>query len=128
MTEKKETVQTTKSTVGTHETGAVEHERVAQPEINLGREREFETGKDEAWASIMLQVVQNAITTSDMVAKVAVQAMNNKAETDNQVGKQAIKHGDIATDHQWNIDEQANMAAIIASVVAKVLADMAGTE
>jgi len=36
-----------------------------------------------------------------------------------------VRHGDIAIDHQWNIDEQANMAAIIAATVAKVMADMA---
>ncbi len=49
------------------------------------------------------------------------------------VSKQAVRHGDIAIDHQWNVDEQGyQVAAIVSrmmptleSVVAKILADMA---
>jgi hypothetical protein len=56
------------------------------------------------------------------VANIATQALQNAVETANMVSKQAVRHGDIAIDRQWNLDEQANMAAIVASVVAAVLA------
>jgi hypothetical protein len=64
---------------------------------------------------------------------IANQALQNAVETANMVSKQAVRHGDIAIDHQWNVDEQGyQVAAIISrmmptleSVVAKILADMA---
>jgi len=173
--EEQVTGQTTTSTVGTHETGAVEHERVAQPEINLGREREYETGKDEAWFSnikrtydeyqheslesirrnrsyvdkvmhdaqqydnqrqnIANQALQNAVETANMVSKQAVTHTSNTHETANMTGKQANRHGDIAIDRQWNVDEQGYQSleilktlgvdsSTLVATVAKILADM----
>jgi len=37
---------------------------------------------------------------------IANQALQNAVETANMVGKQAVRHGDLAIDRQWNIDEQ----------------------
>jgi hypothetical protein len=37
---------------------------------------------------------------------VANQALQNAVETANMVGKQAVRHGDVAIDRQWNVDEQ----------------------
>lgn len=37
---------------------------------------------------------------------IANQALQNAVETANMVGKQAVRHGDIAIDRQWNVDEQ----------------------
>jgi len=51
----------------------------------------------------------------------ATQALQNAVETANMVGKQAVRHSDIAIDRQWNINETDNMAAIIAAAVAKAL-------
>lgn len=110
----------------------------APPNPNQG-EREFEIGKDEAWAANMKlgydatlvqlnQVLANLQNHTTQVNSIATQALQNAVETANIVGKQGAAHRDIAIDHQWNIDEQANMAAIVASVTAKVLAEMAGTK
>ena len=51
----------------------------------------------------------------------ATQALQNAVETANMVGKQAVRHSDIAIDRQWNVNETDNMAAIIAVQVAKAL-------
>ena len=145
----KETEQTTTSTVGTHETGAVEHERVAQPEINLGREREYETGMDEAWKAQMLEISSrdrnhydrmktNALTQDHSLNQVSLQALQNAVENANQLAKQNLqqiqRHNDIATDRQWNVDEQGYTVAeilrnetfkdAIAGAVAVAVADI----
>lgn len=36
----------------------------------------------------------------------AEQALQNAIETANMVGKQAVRHAEIAIDRQWNVDEQ----------------------
>jgi hypothetical protein len=54
------------------------------------------------------------------------------------VGKQAVRHGDVAIDRQWNLDEQGYTAASVidamnapavkqtmAAVIADILAEMA---
>lgn len=73
----------------------------------------------------------------DMNARnIANQALQNAVETANMVGKQAVRHGDVAIDRQWNVDEQGyQVDAIISAlkptletVVAKILADMAGSK
>jgi hypothetical protein len=69
---------------------------------------------------------------------VANQALQNAVETANMVGKQAVRHSDLAIDRQWNIDEQGYTAASIldamnspavkqtmASIIAEILAGMA---
>jgi len=43
----------------------------------------------------------------------ANQALQNAVETANMVGKQAVRHSDIAIDRQWNVDEQGYTAADI---------------
>jgi len=61
---------------------------------------------------------------------VALQALQNAVETANMVGKQAVRHSDLAIDRQWNIDEVAHLVAhtstfkdaIAAAVVDAVLA------
>lgn len=40
-------------------------------------------------------------------------ALNNAIETANMVGKQAVRHSDLAIDRQWNVDEQGYTAADI---------------
>jgi hypothetical protein len=73
----------------------------------------------------------------DMDARnVANQALQNAVETANMVGKQAVRHGDIAIDRQWNVDEQGYQVDVLISalkptlesVVAKILADMASNK
>jgi len=50
----------------------------------------------------------------DMDARnIANQSLQNAVETANMVGKQAVRHSDIAIDRQWNVDEQAGFVAKI---------------
>jgi hypothetical protein len=107
------------------------------------KEREFETGKDEAWfANIKrtydeflqesLETVRELRAYSNKVLSdaqdhtqnqraISDQALQNAVETANMVGKQAVRHGDIAIDRQWNINETDTMATILASKVAEEL-------
>ena len=123
----------------------------------MGLEREFEIGKDEAWfanvkrtydeyqheslesirrnRSIVDKLVSDAQQFDNQRQTIANQSLQNAVETANMVGKQAVRHSDLAIDRQWNIDEQSytaqtilNDAAFqdaIASAVAKIVADMA---
>lgn len=75
----------------------------------------------------------------DMSARnIATQALQNAVETANMVGKQAVRHSDIAIDREWNVDEQGYTAAeilrdetfkdaIAAAVAQAVNAAMAAT-
>lgn len=47
------------------------------------------------------------------VNNLAVQALQNAVETANMVGKQAVRHSDIAIDRQWNVNETDYAAAEI---------------
>jgi len=116
---------------------------MSEPKGPNAGEREFEVGKDEAWFANIKQtydvqqnLVVNALkqateelaqtnaqtaTHTTNVNNLALQAMQNAIETANAISKQAVRHGDIAIDHQWNIDEQA----VAATIVSKVLAEMA---
>ena len=42
---------------------------------------------------------------------VSLQALQNAVETANMVGKQAVRHSDLAIDRQWNIDEVAQLVS-----------------
>lgn len=44
---------------------------------------------------------------------IANQALQNAVETANMVGKQAVRHGDLSIDRQWNVDEQGYTVADI---------------
>lgn len=121
------------------------------------KEREFEVGKDEAWfgnikrtydeyqheslesirrnRSIVDKLISDAQQFDNQRQSIANQSLQNAVETANMVGKQAVRHSDVAIDRQWNVDEQGytaqtilNDAAFqdaIASAVAKIVADMA---
>jgi len=63
-----------------------------------------------------------------------MQVMQNAIESANMISKQAIRHGDIAIDRQWNIDEVANLvantsvfkdaiAAAVAAAVTQIIGD-----
>ena len=54
--------------------------------------------------NVALQILQNAVTQSNMLVVAAV-------ETANLVSKQAVRHSDLAIDREWNLDEQTIAAA-----------------
>jgi len=94
-----------------------------------GGEREFEIGKDEAWfANIKrtydeyqqesLESIKRNRTAVDKILSdaqqydnqrqvIANQSLQNAVETANLVSKQSIRHMDLATDREWNVDEQS---------------------
>lgn len=103
------------------------------PDENKKAEREFETGKDEAWfANIKRTFDEYQQVSLDLLRKInahydklvsdaqqhdntkqiiAEQALQNAVVTANMVEKQAVRHGDIAIDRQWNIDEVSALSA-----------------
>jgi len=108
----------------------------------MGAEREFEIGKDESWFAnvkrtydeyqdisltvarnlntYVQKVISDAQTHDNAKQVIAEQALQNAVETANMVSKQAVRHSDIAIDRQWNLDEVANAATVVATVLAKM--------
>lgn len=117
-------------------------------------EREFEVGKDEAWfanikrtydeyqhesieslrrnRTIVDKTLSDAQQHDNARQDIANQSLQNAVETANMTAKQAVRHGDIAADRQWNLDEQTAalvknqvfqdaIAAAVAAAVAKTL-------
>jgi len=82
-----------------------------------------------------LKVQEGSADYRDSVRNITVQALQNAVETANLVGKQAVRHADIAIDRQWNVDEQGYTAEnilrdstykdAIAAAVAKAVQDKA---
>ena len=105
---------------------------MANKNPNAG-EREFEVGKDEAWfANIkrtydeyqqeslesirrsrdyLGKILSDAQQHDNVRQNIADQALQNAVETANMVSKQAVRHGDIAIDRQWNVDEVSALTA-----------------
>ena len=116
-----------------------EHDPQPQQTFPNAGEREFETGKDESWASSqhsqneawfanvkrtydeflhesLESIRSNRLVTSKLMSDaqqydnqrqvIANQSLQNAIETANMVGKQTVRHADIAVDRQWNVDEQ----------------------
>ena len=114
-------------------------------EATVGPEREFETGKDEAWfanvkrtydeyqheslesvrrnRSYVDKVLSDAQQHDNQRQTIADQALQNAVETANMVGKQCLRHGDLAIDHQWNPIQQG--AADVMAARAVTLDDAA---
>ena len=114
-----------------------EHREVTdkgQGQPNIG-EREFEVGKDEAWFANIKRtydemqqesletarhmrmhfdkLVSDAQQYDNQRQVIANQALQNAVESANSVGKQSLRHADLAVDRQWNVDEQGYTVAEI---------------
>ena len=96
-------------------------------------EREFEVGKDEAWFANIKRtydeflhesltsmrqtrvhfdkLISDAQQHDNQRQGIANQALQNAVETANMIGKQAVRHSDLAIDRQWNVDEVATLTA-----------------
>jgi len=84
----------------------------------------------------MQKLLSDAQQHDNQRQAIATQALQNAVETANMVGKQAVRHSDLAIDRQWNVDEQAHvvnrilndetfndaMQAAVSGVVNKTLA------
>ena len=123
----------------------------------VGAESEFETGTDEFFknqsqinalnskrtfdeyqdlgitgarsnATIVTRMAQLSVDNDSVLRNLSVQALQNAVESANMVGKQAIRHSDLAIDREWNVDEVAQAVAktaffsdaIAAAVIAAV--------
>lgn len=83
------------------------------------------------------KVLSDAQQSDNTRQNIANQALQNAVETANMVGKQGVRHSDIAIDRQWNVDEQGYTAqkilaaiqdpaiiAAMAAAIAKAMTDM----
>lgn len=65
---------------------------------------------EEEMAEEKLQEMENMEQSEiDFINALRIQAMQNAIESANMVSKQAIRHGDLAIDRQWNVDEVAHL-------------------
>ena len=116
----------------------------------MTEEREFEIGRDESWfanikrtydefqqeslqtireqRALFTKLLTDAQQNDNARQNIANQALQNAVETANMVGKQAVRHGDVAIDRQWNLDEVSTVASrsgvfsdAIAAAVAKAV-------
>ena len=55
-------------------------------------------------------ILSDASQHDNAKQNIANQALQNAVETANMVGKQAVRHGDLSIDRQWNVDEQGYTA------------------
>jgi len=140
------TVLTAEKEVG--ETGFSERYQVAGGDnagiLFANAKRTYDEYQQESLESIKRnrsyvdKVLSDAATHDNRTRVIAEQALQNAVETANMVGKQAVRHGDVAIDRQWNVDEQGYTAASIidamnspavkqtmASIIADILAAMA---
>src|SRR3990167_10391181 len=96
-------------------------------------EREFEIGRDESWfanvkrtydefqqeslqtirqqRTLFTKLLTDAQQNDNTRQNIANQALQNAVESANMIGKQAVRHGDIAIDRQWNLDEVSSVVA-----------------
>jgi len=61
----------------------------------------------DEYQDLSLNVSKRGRALEEKLDNIAVQALQNSVETANMIAKQAVRHGDIAIDRQWNVDEQA---------------------
>lgn len=123
---------------------AAENERVIFANIK----RTYDEYQQESLESIKRnrsyvdKVLSDAQTYDNTKQQIAMQALQNAVETANMVGKQAVRHGDIAIDRQWNLEvsqgaaegvvtraitlDDASLKAIGATVAAAVASALAG--
>ena len=59
------------------------------------------------------KVLSDAQQNDNARQQIANQALQNAVENSNMIGKQAVRHVDIAIDRQWNVDEQGYTVADI---------------
>lgn len=64
------------------------------------------------------KVLSDAQSADNVRQNIANQALQNAVETANMVGKQAVRHGDIAIDQQWNPVQQGAGDTLTARAVS----------
>ena len=110
---------------------AQEKRNIEQSELDyINAKRTYDTYQDLDLqkARFNQQVDQDSHT-------LVMQVMQNAIESANMISKQAIRHGDIAIDRQWNVDEVAELVSntsvfkdVVAAAVAAALAASLASE
>jgi hypothetical protein len=121
------------------ETGMDEFFKFASQVNAINAKRSFDEYQHESLESIRRNrtVVDRmaglSVDNDTVLRNLSVQALQNAIETANMIGKQAVRHSDLAIDREWNVDEVAQAVAktavfsdaIAAAVVAAVHKKMA---
>ena len=84
-----------------------EKSNIEQSELDyINAKRTYDTYQD-----LDLQAARAAQRAAEDIHGLSMQVMQNAIESANMISKQAIRHGDIAIDRQWNVDEVATLVA-----------------
>jgi len=75
--------------------------------------------------SYVQKVLSDAQSHFNTQQTIATQALQNAVETANMVSKQAVRHGDLAIDRQWNVDEVAQLVAQVSTFKDAIAAAVA---
>ena len=81
-----------------------------------GGEREFETGKDEAWASNMKNTYDQMQKQQNNLDAVTLQIIQNAVTVQHQANQYAVTAYGIAIDRLWNVDIVAKLEAQAAAM------------
>ena len=65
----------------------------------------------DVYQDLDVQAARHNAKVAEDIHGLTIQVMQNAIESANMVSKQAIRHGDIAIDRQWNVDEVAQLVA-----------------
>jgi hypothetical protein len=113
-----QTTTTGATTVARHVEDVGETERFATEQVDRSgllfsnQKRTYDEYQQESLESIKRnrsyvdKILSDAHSYDNQARNVANQALQNAVETANMVGKQAVRHGDIAIDNQWNPIQQ----------------------
>lgn len=71
----------------------------------------------DAYQDLDLVAARRSQLQFDQIQNVALQALQNAVETSNMVAKQAVRHADIAIDNQWNPVQQGTADNLTAGAV-----------
>lgn len=75
--------------------------------------------------TLFTKVLTDAQQNDNVRQNIANQALQNAVESANLTGKQAVRHGDIAIDRQWNLDEVSHLVAGSTVSVTAIIAALA---
>lgn len=70
---------------------------------------------------------QNALSHDQQLQQLALQSLANNVETANMVGKQAVRHADLAIDRTWNLDEIGSKVVLDNAALADMIKRTFGT-
>jgi len=79
------------------------------------------------YAAMAVRLQSNALSHDQQLHTIALQALQNAVTTSDMVAKQTTRHHDIAIDRQWNLDEVASRSVMDTAAIADMLKKSFGT-